>query len=120
MAAIQDQDMIQVSYAYNPLTQQEITVDGDGNVTTNTYDGDDLMSQVTTDGSPLHKIISSLTYTYDADGQVTSTTDGDGTTTDYEYQANRLVGEAVWQGSALLSSMSYGLRRRRPPGVGHR
>ena len=66
------------------------TTDGDGNVTTNTYDGDQLAedrSSPTRNGN----LISSMTYTYDLDGNVLTTTDGDGNVTTNTYDGDQLM-----------------------------
>ncbi|MCE9567336.1 MAG: hypothetical protein K8U57_35490 [Planctomycetes bacterium] len=69
------------------------SVDGLGNVTTDTYDGNRLMSTVTTDIDD--NVIDSTSYTYDLNGNVTTITDGDNNVTTYAYQGNELISTVV-------------------------
>ena len=57
-----------MSYTYDEAGNVLTQTDGDGNTTTNAYDGNQLISTVVTDAS--NKVISSMSYTYDEAGNV--------------------------------------------------
>ncbi len=82
------------------------SVDGDGNVTEDTYDGNQLVLTTTTD--PLGHLISSMAYTYDAAGNTLTSTDGDGNTTINTYDGDNLLTTKSYDASGhLVSGTAY-------------
>lgn len=83
------------SYAFTTANQESSVTDGNGKVTTFTYDSD---GRVTAVG---YADNTSIIYTYDADGNVTSMVDSSGTTS-YTYNAlNQLTKETLPSGQSI-------------------
>jgi RHS repeat-associated protein len=84
-----------------------VSTEGDGNTTTDTYNGaDQVLTQVVKDSSGT--VVSSLTKTYDLDGNVLAQTDGDGNTTYYTYNgADQVLTQVVKNSAgAVVSSLT--------------
>jgi len=62
------------------------STDGDGNTTSNTYDGDRLISTLVKDAG--NRVVSSAAESYDLAGNVLTSTDGDGNITSNTYDGN--------------------------------
>ncbi len=82
-----------VSNSYDPAGNLTQTTDGDGNVTSNSYDGNLLIKSVLKD--PSGRLIRTLeqSVAYDGDGNVVRSVDGNGNeTSNCWYAEGQLVG----------------------------
>ena len=78
-------------------------MDGDGNSTSDSYDGDNLTQEVVTDasGDPVR----STSYGYDPAGEQTLAIDGDGHTRSFTYNGGLLTGETWYNADGSLADV---------------
>jgi RHS repeat-associated protein len=78
---------------------------GDGNTTSNTWDGNQLVATVVTDKNG--NVVSKSADTYDQSGNVLTAVDGDGNVTYNVYDGNRLLSTTTGYGTPAAATTTY-------------